>query len=244
MNRTRREILHDKRICVNAESIWGWAGLAGHMRVDRRTQILIDLAEIKAGKRILEIGCGVGIFTEKIANTKAEIIAVDISPDLVNKANNRVTLPNVKFCVSNIEESCFKYNYFDSIIGVSVLHHLNLAECLLNIKKCLRPGGKIVFSEPNMLNPQIFLERNIKPLRKKMHLSLDETAFFRWQLKKEIEKSGFESVEVKNFDFLHPLTPKFLISLINKLGLALEKTMFVKEISGSLLIYGNKRLTE
>ena len=66
--------------------------------------------------------------------------------------------------------------------------------------------------------------------------SPDETAFVRWQLKKRLEGIGFTDVQITPFDWLHPITPRPLISLVEKMGLVAEKLPFLREFSGSLHI--------
>ena len=91
-----------------------------------------------------------------------------------------------------------------------------------------------------MLNPQIWLERNITIIRKITNNSPDETAFVRWGLKKELINLGFKNVSIKPFDFLHPFTPSMLMSFISNIGNLVEKIPLAKEIAGSLLIYASK----
>ena len=74
--------------------------------------------------RVLEVGCGTGMFTEMFANRGAEIVAVDISPDLLKKARAR-GLANVKFCEKRFED-CDLDGSFDAVIGSSTLHHLDV----------------------------------------------------------------------------------------------------------------------
>ena len=92
------------------------------------------------------------------------------------------------------------------------------------------------FTEPNMMNPQIALQKNIPALKRKLGDSPDETAFFRWSLKKLLMKTGFKEIVIKPFDFLHPALHPSLIPFISSLGEAVEKTPLLKEIAGSLYI--------
>lgn len=236
MARTELEIAHGRKICGKTEHIWGWGTRAGKRRVERRADSLIEFGAIDKGKKVLEIGCGTGIFTEKIAATGADIAAVDISPDLINKARKNVEDPNVSFYIANVENMDFEDNSFDSVVGSSILHHLNVEPALLEIRRLLKKEGRIAFTEPNMMNPQIAIERKIKPIGKMLYNSPDEIAFFRWSVKKLLKKLGFEKIFIKPFDFLHPLTPDFLNTVVNKIGLDVEKIPIIKEISGSLLI--------
>ena len=61
----------------------------------------------------------------------------------------------------------------------------------------LRPGGGIRFTEPNMANPQIAVQKNVSVIKRWAGDSPDETAFFRWSLTLRLLSSGFVDVEVE-----------------------------------------------
>lgn len=109
--------------------------------------------------------------------------------------------------------------------------------CLL---KVLKPGGRFVFSEPNLRNPQIWLERNVKWLKPLLGVSPDEGAFVRGEITATLEQHGLARVSATPFDWLHPWSPRPLIPAINSLGLILERMPVIREFSGSLLIVARK----
>jgi SAM-dependent methyltransferase len=133
-------------------------------------------------------------------------------------------------------ENCGAEGAFDAVIGSSVLHHLDLKKALARILSVLRPGGSMSFAEPNMLNPQIVLQKNVPWLKKRLGDSPDETAFARWPLRALLLKTGFVEVEITPFDWLHPATPVPMINTVMRLGLVLERVPFLREFAGSLHI--------
>lgn len=241
MKKTHSEIIHSQNIFSNAEFVWGWSTASGKLRATRRGEMYIKHGQIKKNSKVLEIGCGTGIFTERLSNTGAIITAIDISPYFIKKAQKNLKAKNVKFRVEDVEKMSFKDNTFDCVVGSSILHHLfHLEKGLLEIKRVLKKDGKIVFTEPNMMNPQILLVKRIKFLGKLMGDSPTETAFLRWKMKKILIKSGYRSIAVKPFDFLHPWIPNYLINKVMPFGMILEKIPIIREIAGSLLIYAKK----
>jgi hypothetical protein len=56
-----------------------------------------------------------------------------------------------------------------------------------------------------------------------------------------MEDTGFKNVRIFPYDFLHPVTPKPLIGLVNSIGKIIEKIPVLKEIAGSVIIYGEKK---
>ena len=234
-SRLESEIKHGRYLLEKgAGAVWNWESPAGKKRWKRRVKMLTDF--ILPESKLLELGCGTGYFTKEIIKTGAEIIAIDISPDLINAAKGCIRASNVRFIVDNAYSMSFRDEQFDYVIGSSVLHHLQINSAVNEIYRVLKHGGKIAFTEPNMMNPQIALQKNIPFLKKLAGDSPDETAFFRWMLRKLLSKTGFKEVKIIPFDFLHPAIPKRLISIISIIGNSFEKTPLIREIAGSLYI--------
>jgi 2-polyprenyl-3-methyl-5-hydroxy-6-metoxy-1,4-benzoquinol methylase len=235
--RHQHEVEHGKYLSAGvAEEIWGWGTPAGQIRAKRRAAFIVEGASIEPSSKVLEIGCGTGLFTETFAQTGAEIIAVDLSPDLLSIARER-KLPRVQFLERSFED-CEVDGPFDAVIGSSVLHHLDLERTWPKLFSLLKPGGRMSFAEPNMLNPQIYCERHFR--RFFPQVSPDETAFVRTRLRRDLERTGFASVSIQPFDWLHPATPPGLIPTVSGLGRALEAVWPVREFAGSLRIWARK----
>lgn len=236
------ELAHDKKILANAEKVWGRAGEAGRRRLGRRAKMVIDYCQLGAGKRVLEIGCGTGTLTEELVKTGATVVATDIFQEFLRAVENRIGVrESVSYQIADAETlEGFADESFDAVVGLSILHHLDVDKTLSNIRRVLKPGGFIAFAEPNMLNPQIALQKNIPLLKKIMGDSPDETAFFRWPFAKKLKDGGFSNSVVVPFDFLHPIIPDFLAAAVDGLGLFLEKIPLIKEIAGSVFIGAKK----
>ena len=235
--RGEHEIAHGAELAKgDPELAWGWGTTAGRLRATRRAEMIASGAHLRPGVRALEIGCGTGLFTEMFARTGADLLAVDISADLLERARARnLPVQKVQFLEKRFED-CDIDGPFDAIIGSSVLHHLHIELALVRIYSLLKSGGVISFAEPNMLNPQIALQKNIPYLKDRLGDSPDETAFVRWRFRSLLLHAGFENVEITPFDWLHPSTPALLISAVSKIGLVLEKIPLLREFAGSLYI--------
>jgi SAM-dependent methyltransferase len=126
------------------------------------------------------------------------------------------------------------------VYGSSILHHLELDPALGEIRRVLKPGGRLVFAEPNMLNPQILVQKNVPLIKRWLGDTPHETAFVRWPLVARLKRAGFTGARVLPFDFLHPLTPRPLIGLVSGLGAAAERVPILREIAGSCVIVAER----
>jgi len=234
-----REIEHGKYlISSGAGEVWNWESPAGKLRWQRRVKMLSSV--LHENDNVLELGCGTGYFTRELAKLKVHVTAIDISPELIEEAKSEIKSEKVSFEVQNAYEMTYGLNLFDAVIGSSVLHHLEIEKAVTEIYRVLKPGGMIAFTEPNMLNPQIALQKNIPWLKRKLGDSPDETAFFSWKIKKMLNDAGFSQVQVMPFDFLHPAIPRQLINPVIAISKIAEKTPLLKAIAGSLFIQAVK----
>jgi ubiquinone/menaquinone biosynthesis C-methylase UbiE len=233
------ELAHGKLLAPDAIDIWGWGTPAGLERARRRTELLIERAAIQPGMKVLEFGCGTGMFSRRVAAAGAVITAIDLSPELIAEAQKELN-PNISFQIGDIEILPFNDETFDAVIGSSVLHHVQIEKALLEAFRVLKPGRCIAFAEPNMLNPQIAIQKNIPYIKRKMGDSPDETAFFRWPMARLLKRLGFIDIVVDPYDFLHPAIPQRFIPLAKKITRILEAALFIREIAGSIILSARK----
>lgn len=233
--RIAKEIQHGRFLAAHgAGEIWNWESPAGKLRWARRVKMLSR--HLRPGMTVLELGCGTGYFTRELARSGADVVAIDVSPELLEIAKTNHSAPNVRYEIQNAYASSYPDAVFDSVVGSSVLHHLEIQEALREIYRVLKPGGTIYFTEPNMLNPQIAIQKNVPWVKQKLGDSPDETAFFRWPLRRLLEQKGYRDVRIIPFDFLHPKTPVSLVDRLDSVGRFLESMPVISEFAGSLYI--------
>jgi len=238
--RIENEIIHGEYIKEHGEEIWNWSSPAGKIRWARRCRLFKEF--IGSNKRlVLEICCGTGLFTKELAATDNTIIAIDISDALIKKAKERVHAKNVKLVVGNAYKTKFNSNSYDFIVGSSSLHHLEVDSALKEFSRILKPGGGIMFTEPNMMNPQVALIKNVPAIKRRAGDSPDETAFFRWEIARKLRNHDFTDISIAPFDFMHPQIPESLLGIAGQLTSVFEKIPIVKEIAGSLIIQCRKK---
>lgn len=221
--------------------------VAQRLRLRRRAQAIaneLDLPPVGPDRRqvrILELGCGTGELAAELADlTKAAVTGVDLSPKFVETAANLHRLPGLDFMVADLSKPPpeLERRRYDSIVGNGILHHLyhELDSFLPAIKQWLRPGGKIVFWEPNVANPYIYLIFTYAPFRRWARLEPAEMAFSRRRIVAMLQAADYTNIRVDTRDFLLPNTPTCLVGATVKFGFVLERTPVLRTWAQSLFI--------
>jgi len=235
-DRLERERRHGLTILETNESNWGWHSAAGRIRWQRRLDFL--RTALPSGKgRVLEIGAGTGTFTAALSSAFADLTAIDISPDLLEVARCRA--PSATLLCMDAHDPEFDSETFDAVVGCSVLHHLDWSRALKAFFRILKPRGVIRFSEPNLMNPQIYLQKNIPALKRLSGDSPDEYAFTAGAIRQDLIEGGFTAIVVEPYEFLHPAVPEPLITAVTRLESFLMRTP-LRHIGGSLQISADR----
>lgn len=192
-------------------------------------------------RTILELGCGTGELAAELAKlTGSRVTGVDISPGFINRARQMHQLPQLDFMVADLtrELPSMPDHRYDYIIGNGILHHLyhNLDDVLPRLALWLNPGGRLIFWEPNYLNPYIYLIFTCPALRKWARLEPDEMAFTHHFIKRKLLACGYSKANVLLLDFLFPNTPNYLIKPVIALGRILEAIPLARALAQSIFI--------
>ena len=219
--------------------MWGWTGPAGRIRAARRAEFLVEAAQLGPGVRCLELGAGTGEFTTRLAETGCELTALELSEATAEICRQR-THGRAEVVVGNAETGAgLEGREFDAIVGVSVLHHLDMELTLRNTFPHLRPGGRFAYSEPNMANPQVWAERHLSWVARRRHVTEHETAFRPSELTRLLQSAGLVVELAEPFEFLHPALPARLIRPVLTVERWLERTP-VRAIAGSIRVSGRR----
>lgn len=93
----------------------------------------------------LEIGCGTGAFARRLAERSQNVLALDLSPEMIRIARERSgEFPNIEFEVADVGDRTLPEESVDCVASIATLHHLPFCEVLLKMKAALRPGGVLL----------------------------------------------------------------------------------------------------
>ena len=103
---------------------------------------LVEILSPKPGELILDLGCGTGQLTQKIADAKAIVIGIDNSPAMIAEA--RKNYPHLEFEVADAKNFTFS-ELFDAVFSNAALHWIKPPETVIsNVWQALKPGGRFV----------------------------------------------------------------------------------------------------
>jgi SAM-dependent methyltransferase len=106
----------------------------------------------------------------------AHVAAFDISPASIEVAERRLRLNGLEadFAVAAGESLPYEDESFDVVVGIAVLHHLEVGQGGRELHRVLKPGGKALFVEPMGMNPVLNFVRDHVPYRSKTPRGADE----------------------------------------------------------------------
>ena len=113
-----------------------------HDFVSKYGEDVIQLLDPQPGEDILDVGCGTGDLTELIRERGANVVGLDNSVEMINKAQEKY--PAIDFKVASADSFNFDKK-FDAVFSNAALHWVlekeKAVECIYN---CLKKGGRFV----------------------------------------------------------------------------------------------------
>lgn len=105
------------------------------------------------GKKVLDLGCGTGENLLPLLKRGADVVAMDISPELVELARRRLreagmTERRAIVQVGSAYETGLLDESIDVVFSMALLHHLDLERANKEIFRILRTGGRFILREP------------------------------------------------------------------------------------------------
>ena len=143
---------HEK---VTKEEFTRQSGAMQEAKIFTDTDVInrISAAVLRNGRRIkvLDVGCGPGILTIALAPLVHEVVALDLTPEMIAQAKKRsdwLGLKNVRFEVGRAEELPFSDGYFDVVVTRLMLHHLlSPTSAVKEMARVTRKGGLLVVAD-------------------------------------------------------------------------------------------------
>src|SRR4030081_1494334 len=103
--------------------------------------------ELIAGKKVLEVGCGIGTHAALLAKAGANLTAIDLTERAVQMTRRRFEAFGLQGTIerADAERLPFQDASFDVVWSWGVIHHSSRTEnCLSEISRVLQPGGRLL----------------------------------------------------------------------------------------------------
>ena len=111
---------------------------------------LVSRVEITAGSNILELACGTGIVTQRLAGDlsgSAELTATDINADMLAVAQEKISAPNVCWDTVDMAAIPYEQELFDTVIcQFGLMFAPDKPKAVAEIHRVLKKGGKLLFN--------------------------------------------------------------------------------------------------
>ncbi|GHU95731.1 hypothetical protein FACS1894156_5810 [Bacteroidia bacterium] len=193
--------------------------------------------------KLLEVGCGTGLFTQKLAEALPElnIVATDGFQTMLNIAQQR--LANYKNVQCNLYDistpppnNLFSINKLDIVCGVDIIHHIeDPVAAMATWRTLVKPNGILLFLECNPANPAMYIRNYNHPEEKRLYLN-NVKNLTTWAT-----TAGWKNVVVKNLPIYLPSGPKKMWNCLTKTEELIHKIPLVNKMSGVFLVYGENK---
>ena len=134
--------------------------------VRRHLSEFLEQSGISKSDKVLEVGCGMGKFTLPLLKQGYNLTGLDISRVLLDQLMEYNTENHpIDLIEADILDIPHEHNeQFDHVIGFFTLHHfLDLEPYIAAMSRLVKPGGSVIFLEPNAFNPLYYIQITFSP---------------------------------------------------------------------------------
>ncbi|MEX0922955.1 MAG: methyltransferase domain-containing protein [Rhodovibrionaceae bacterium] len=151
---------------------------------------LLDLLQPRSGERILDLGCGDGVLTEKLAASGAKVLGIDFSAAQIAGARER----GLEAQVGSGEDLRFSAE-FDAVFSNAALHWMLRPDLVIDgVWRALKPGGRFVAEMGGAGNVQSIRAALIAALDRRGYDGQDAVPWYfpsPQEYRGKLEKQGF-----------------------------------------------------
>lgn len=112
----------------------------------------LDLAHLKPGESVLDVGCGTGtlaIAAKRRVGAQGSVRGIDASPEMIARAKKKASNAGIDVLFQNglAEGLPLPAGQLDAVLATMMLHHLPRKprqQCALEIRRVLKPGGRVL----------------------------------------------------------------------------------------------------
>jgi SAM-dependent methyltransferase len=105
---------------------------------------------LRVGRRALDVSCGTGVCTVKLADRYDDVVGVDAAPALIEIAERERSRPTIRYQVRNVlSMTPEKDGLFDAVLAISCITHIGSPDVVLaRLRRLVAPDGILLVVEP------------------------------------------------------------------------------------------------
>ncbi len=162
---------------------------------EQRAESIYKVLRKEGVKRVLDVGCGLGKVTMHLAQRGLDATGIDVSPRLIELAQEKVSKSDFKVHFEVVELDKFEVEEkFDVVLFAGVLEHIeDEVQMMCDAKRLLKPHGKIVITDNPTFN-WLFTARD----RRIGHIR----RYTKKMLRQNLNASGYKDIKLIYYNFL------------------------------------------
>lgn len=124
----------------------------GNLADEIETKTAFELFQPSPEEKILDVGCGTGNFSIKLAGKGCLVTGVDVAEPMLVKARRKAVDRgfDILFYRQDVKDLKFKDDFFDGVISMAAVEFMpDLNRAYLEMKRVVKPGGKILIGTIN-----------------------------------------------------------------------------------------------
>lgn len=201
--------------------------------------LMLELAHIQPGEKIIEIGCGTGLVLQELLKITKPIYGIDISVAMLERVKDSLLKENKVLILNNFStiadskmevdifltqgdllELNLPKNDFDKILSMEVFRYIDdLSKCLKNIRAIMKNESTFVFTVTNLYSFNLFpIKYSLRKIFGKIDQNKELLQYFITEssIRRELKKAGFVITAFKKTNFFHWNDKLSKVPIINR----------------------------
>lgn len=212
------------------------APLSSRLAHRRITEAVMEIASF-AGKSVIDVGCGDGVFTLELLSEAhpLHLHGTDLAAAAVGVARHKPEAGPISFDIASAYALPFADRTFDVAHLRAVLHHMDRPE--LAIREALRVARLVVVAEPNGNNPGVKLFERLSPYHRAHH----EKSYSSVQLRRWVEQAAGRMARARWIGLVPTFCPDWLARLAKRAEPIVERIPVFRALACSIYVFAAER---
>ncbi len=156
-----------------------------------------------ARERVLEVGCGEGLFLAQLKKEcpHLEVWGIDTSSDRIDQARGRIPGAGVHLSVGNAEKLSFGDDFFDAALCINVVFNMPSFDVVRNavtqMRRVVKKGGSVIFDFRNAANPLLAVKYGLAPWYDRTVRDLPLRTYYLRDMERMLQGIGLEIIQTR-----------------------------------------------